>query len=156
MNKLKLKNALLFLFAALVSVSMFGCSSDDDENLPTDENDYKITVTVNNVNVDRDFISFVVVGGTHDQSNTLWKVNGEERNGEQGVSLIDADFAGSTKTYVIESVKPLILAKIGIQFINYAEPLSYAVKIEKNGTTEIDESSTLNGDNSTFTKDYTF
>lgn len=156
MNKLKLKNAFLVLFIALTAITMTGCSSDSDESLPTDGNNYKITVTVDDVDTDNDYISFVVVGGTYDQANTIWKVNGAERNGEQAVSLMDTDFVGSTKTYVIESSKPLVMAKIGIQFINYGADLSYAVKIEKNGSTEIDESNTLSGDGANFTKDYTF
>lgn len=156
MHKLNLKNAALSLALVFGFAAMTGCSSDDDDTNPTGGNTYKMTVTLNNVEPERDFISFVAVGGTHDQSNTFWKVNGKERNGEQGISLDDNDFAGSTKTYVIESTKPLVLTTVGIQFINYGNPLSYSVKIEKNGKTEIDETNTLIGDNSDFTKNYTF
>lgn len=155
MHKSKIKNAFLFLFLLLGSMSMMACSSDGDEAVPTDGNNYKITVTANNVE-ENDFISFVVVGSDIAQSNTVWKVNGEVRNGETGISLAKNAFTGSTKTYVIESTKPLRAAVIGVNLINSAGPLPYAVKIEKNGKTEIDVNSTLTGDGADFTKDYTF
>lgn len=154
MHKLTLKNACLFLFTLLTSVTIMGCSSSDDD-LPSDGNSYKITVTANAVD-DRDFVSFVVVGADLNQSNTIWKVNGEERTGETGVSFGKNEFTGATKTYVIESIKPLRLVSIGTQLINYGAALPYAIKIEKNGKTEIDVSNTLTGDGADFTKDYSF
>ncbi|WDF67948.1 hypothetical protein PQ465_16800 [Sphingobacterium oryzagri] len=153
MSKSTFRNACLLLFTFL-GITMMGCSSDDD-NLPTDGNTYKITVTASAVE-ERDFISFVVVGADLNQSNTVWKVNGEERTGETGVSFGKNEFTGTTKTYVIESIKPLRLVSIGTQLINYGNPLPYAIKIEKNGKTEIDVSSTLTGDGADFTKDYSF
>ena len=134
---------------------MMACSSDSDEATPTDGNNYKITVTANDVE-GQDYISFVIVGSDTQQSNTIWKVNGEVRTGETSVSLGKNEFTGSTKTYVIESTKPLRASLIGVQLINFAGPLPYAIKIEKNGKTEIDVNATLTGDAADFTKDYSF
>ena len=110
---------LLWVLLPILTLSLvFSCSSDDDEEIVEQNGkNYKFTVTANNVD-EQDYLSFVFVGSDLNNSNTIWKINGVTQDNETGVSLGKNDFIGGTKTYVIESTKPLRLVTAGIQCIN--------------------------------------
>ena len=78
MKKVNAKIALLGVLSLLTFGSLTtSCSKDNDnsEVVPKGSN-YKITVTLSNVNQDRDYVSVVVAGGTSAGKNDVWKVNG--------------------------------------------------------------------------------
>lgn len=160
MKKISTKIALYgFLSVMTFGTVLTSCSKDNDDI--ADEvigkgSHYKITVTVDNVETDRDYISIVVSGGSGGSQTNVWKVNGVVRTGETALGLNDTDFAGATKTYVIETTDPIRAFAGGVTAINYGAPLSLKYKIEKDGKVEIDEDRTLTGDGANFTRDYTF
>lgn len=149
---------------ALLSVMTFGtvltsCSKDDDdvvEEAIGKRNHYKITVTLDNVNPDDDYVSVVVAGGTGSGKTDVWKVNGAVKTGESAIGLGKNDFAGTTKTYVIETTEPITAFSGGAQIINYGAPLPVKYKIEKGSETIVNENLTLTGDGADFTKQYSF
>ena len=158
MKKLNLRHAAFFALAA-VSTVFVSCGDDDggDPIGPGNGNkNYKYTLTVDEPIDETDFISFVIVGASGTQQETMWKVNNTPRTGEQGISLGRNEFKGGTHTYVVESVQPLRMASLGVQLINFDMDLKYAFKIEVNGEVKVNESGTLKGDGSDFTRDYNF
>jgi hypothetical protein len=146
-----LKVSLLLSLMALLAVS---CSNDQDDN---SGNNFKITVSLNNVNATDDFVS-VAVAGQNASGNVypMWKVNSQEKPATQTVSLGDTDFTGSTTTYIIETVNPIDVMVVGIQLINYGNDMTGSLKIERNGNTVVNEIISLVGDNKDFTEDYSF
>ena len=158
MNLIKKKSVLFsasFVFASLAFSSCSSSSTEEDPQ-PANGNNFKITVTLNNVSATNDYVSVVTVGGTSSGVYTNWKVNGKVRTGENSISLGKTDFTGSTKTYVIETSEPIKSLTAGTQIINYGDDMPMSYKIEKNGKVVIDENLTLKGDNSDFTKNYSF
>lgn len=156
---------IISLFSIVLAAVVFstGCSKDHDNTSPDDGTgdkgkNIKITVSVNSAIDQSDYISFVSAGGVAVQGETtLWKVNGDTQNSQQAISLGRNDFSGSTKTYVIESIKKLDACSIGVQFINFGQDLKFSIKIEVDGKVSVDEANkTLTGDGSDFTKQYTF
>jgi|GEM_PF-292059 len=150
-------------FLMATAIFSTGCSKDDDDNSPDDGNgssgkNIKITVTVSSAVDQADYISLVSSGGTlTSDDKTVWKTNGAIQNSQQAISLGRNDFTGSTKTYVIESIKQLDACSIGVQFINFDQDLKFSLKIEVNGKVSVDESNkTLTGEGSDFTKQYQF
>ncbi|MNT59669.1 hypothetical protein D3C72_1972010 [compost metagenome] len=93
------------------------------------------------------------------QSTTIWKINGVAQNNETGVSLGKNDFMGTTKTYVIESTRPLRLVTSGIQCINPgANNPSFTVsyKAEVDGTVVRDDQNVVVESGSDYTHNFTF
>lgn len=160
MKKISTRLALYgFLSMMTVGTVLTSCSKDDDdvaEEVLGQGSHYKITVTLDNVDPDRDYVSVVTVGGTGSGKNDVWKLNGVAQTGESAISLDKNDFAGSTKTYVIETTDPIRAFTNGVQIINYGGPMAVKYKIEKAGKTEINENLTLTGDGADFTKQYSF
>ena len=113
---------LLLVFLPILTLSLvFSCSNDDDDDYDNgndqENKNIKFTVTVNDVE-EQDYVSFVFVGSDYDNSKTVWKINGVTQNNENAISLDKNDFLGSTKTYVIESTKPLRLITTSSQCLN--------------------------------------
>ena len=148
----------------LLSVMTFGtvltsCSKDDDdfvEEATGQGSHYKITVTLDNVNTNDDYVSVVVAGTTAGGKTDIWKVNSVVKTGESAIGLGDNDFAGATKTYVIETTEPIASFSGGVQIINYGAPLPVKYKIEKGSETVVNENITLTGDGADLTKQYSF
>ena len=150
---------LLFTTLLITSVSHVSCSTSDDDNGGADGSNYKITVTLNDVNETDDFISIVAVGGNVSENNNspMWRVNNQDRpGGVQSVSLGDNDFTGGNATYILETINPINILTMGVQIINYGENLTGNFRIEKNGTTQVNETINLMGDNTDFTENYSF
>lgn len=159
MKKISTRIALYgFLSLMTFGSVLTGCSKDDDlvEEAIGQGSHYKITVTLDNVNPDDDYVSVVVAGGTGGGKTDVWKVNGVAKTGESAIGLGDNDFAGATKTYVIETTEPIKAFTGGVQIINYGASLAVKYKIEKGNETVINENITLTGDGSDFTKQYSF
>jgi len=158
MKKVNVKIALLGILSALTfSMLTIGCSKDDDNTIPEQKGShYKITVTLNNVNADQDFVSIAVAGGNPGGKTDVWKVNGVVKTGESAIGLGDTDFTGATKAYVIETTEPIRAFSGGVQIINYGAPLSVDYKIEVDGKVKVTENPTLTGDGANLTKQYSF
>jgi len=87
---------LLSLSLILGLTLLFSCKKDDaPEN--NGGKTAKFTITVNGINVNDDYASFVIVGGDYAQSKTVWKVNGVERSNELGIGLDEDDSQGVLK-----------------------------------------------------------
>lgn len=153
------KKLLLVLLPILAITVIFSCSSDDDDEMvgPNEKN-FKFTVTANNVD-EQDYLSFVFVGSDLNNSNTIWKINGVTQDNESGVSLGKNDFMGGTKTYVIESTKPLRLATTGIQCINPGSSnpsFTVSYKAEINGEVVKDDQNIVVKNGSDYTHNFTY
>jgi len=137
---------------------LFSCKKDDDNTTPgSTGKTVKLTFTVNGVNAESDYVSFVAVGGASDRTtNTVWKVNGVTRSNEQGISLGKNDFTGTTKTYVIESVVPLDLVKVGIQCINFDAPYVLSYTAEVDGKVVTSNQNVSVETNKDYTHDFTY
>lgn len=156
--KLVLKRICSRFFKLFVATLLIiSCSNDDDNTI--NGNNYKITVTLNNVNETDDFVSVVAVGAniTENNNSPMWRINNIDRPAAvRSVSFGDTDFTGGTVTYLIETINPIDILEIGVQIINYGEDLTGSFKVEKNGTIQINETINLVGDNTDFTEDYSF
>lgn len=136
---------------------MFSRCSDKGDSLPEGKS-FKFTITVNNANgsVEQDRAQFLIVGGSPSGEQTIWKVNGVVRNNEQGVGFNTIDFAGSTKTYVIESVKPLSHVQVSVQCINFDAPFTYSYKAEVNSSIKHDLKDIVAVEGAPFSKNYSY
>ena len=158
MIKLIFRRIHLLIFGTLFtsSILVISCGDDDDDNKG---NNYKITVTLNNVNEADDFVSVVAVGTNISGNNNspMWRLNDQDRPAAvQSVSLGDNDFTGGTVMYFIETINPIDYLTIGVQIINYGEDLTGTFTVEENGTIQINETINLMGDNTDFTENYSF
>lgn len=145
----------LSLFSTLF-LSSCKSSNDDDDVKSENGNSYKITVTLNNVNADDDYVSVIAVGTGAGTKLDVWKVNNVVKSGESSVSLGDTDFTGSTKTYIIETTEKISNFTNSIQIINYGQDMTVSYKIEKDDVVKINENVTLAGPGTDFTKNYSF
>lgn len=144
-KKIVMKSMMFLMALGLV----FGISScrDDDNNgnqpgLP-EGNNFKITVTVPVID-GSDYVSFISSGGTgNPQESDIWKLNGVVQNGQKVIGLERQNFEGTTKTYVMESTKPLLALSASFNVLNSLQPMTVSYKIEKNGTTVVNENFTL-------------
>jgi len=143
----------------VVLLTAFSSCSKDDNNdpSPSDGRNAKFTVTVTDAPASA-YISFVIVGLTKDPKDaTVWKVNGVVQNNQSAVSLGKNEFSGNTKTYVIESAKPLETISVGIQCLNVENvPYKVSYKAEVNGEVKTDQKDFTVTKNADFTKDYTY
>lgn len=113
-----LKKLLCTILPLLMLTVLFSCKKDSDDSPSNSDNkNLKFTVTVDGVD-DQDYVSFVFVGASANNANTIWKVNGVTRNNETAISLGKNDFMSGTKTYVIESTTPLRLVTTSQQCLN--------------------------------------
>lgn len=112
------RKLLCTILPLLVLTLLFSCKKDSNETpADSDGKNFKFTITVDGAE-EQDYVSFVFVGGSLDNSNTIWKVNGVTKNNETAITLGENDFIGGTKTYVIESTKPLRLVTTSMQCLN--------------------------------------
>jgi len=143
----------------VVLLTTFSSCSKDDDNIPSpsDGRNAKFTVTVTDAPASA-YISLVIVGLTKDPNEaTVWKVNGVVQNNQNAVSLGKNEFSGTTKTYVIESVKPLQAITVGAQCINVEDlPYKISYKAEINGEVKTDQKDFTVAKNADFSKKYTY
>lgn len=156
MKKTILKSIGVFLLITSMGATLNSCGDDNSVDLPsTDSKTMKFTITVNNV-TNNDFISFVVAS-SHQSTNTIWKINGAEQSNENAISLDKQDFTGTQKTYVIESIVPLRMASLGMQFIPVSDnTLTYSYKAEINGKIVKEEQNVSLASPNSLSKDYTY
>lgn len=151
------ERSTILLMAAGLTFTISSCRDDDDgPTAPTvTTSTYKMTVTIPLVD-GSDYVSIATSGGTaNPQESDLWKLNGVLQNGQKVVGLNADSFQGATKTYVLESTKPLVAVASGFQVINSQQPMSVNYKLEKNGTVVVNENFTLAAGESK-NKDYNY
>lgn len=157
MKKSIFKNLATGICVVLLT-AFSSCSKDDDDTpSPSDGRNAKFTVTVTDAPASA-YISFAIVGLTGDpKESTVWKVNGVVQNNQNAVSLGKNEFSGTTKTYVIESVKPLQTVTVGTQCLNVEDlPYKVSYKAEINGEVKTDQKDFTVTKNADFTKNYTY
>jgi len=150
----------IVLFAMILG-TITSCSSDDggDSTIPGGEGkNVKFTITING-STENDFISFVAVGSalSSPTESTIWKLNGTTRTNESAISLNKNDFTGATKTYVVESVTPLRLANVGMQFLAAGDNVyTISYKAEINGQVVKEENNVAVTGTADYTHDFTY
>lgn len=159
--KKKSTKIVLYGFLSMVAFGslLTSCSKSNDDMVEEAIGSgslYKITVTLDDVNANEDYVSVVAAGGTNGGKTDVWKLNGVVKTGESGIGLGKNDFTGATKTYIIETTDPIVAFSGGVQIINYGAPLPVKYKIEKGTETVVNENITLTGDGADFTKQYSF
>lgn len=158
MKKSIFKNLITVIVCAVLFASFSSCSKKDSgDPSPSNGRTAKFTVTVTGAPASA-YISFVMVGLTNDpKESTVWKVNGAVKNSENSVSLGLNDFSGNTRTYVIESIKPLSAISVGVQCLNAENsPYKISYKAEINGEVKNDEKDVTVAKTADFTHDYTY
>ena len=158
MKKSILKKTSFFIFCTALFAVLSSCSKKhDDTGTPQTGKSAKFTISVTGA-PESAYISFAIAGVAADVSNTtVWKVNNVTRNNEQAVGLGKNDFAGNTKTYVIESVLPLQAISVGIQCLSPANvPYTVSYKAEINGEVKADNANVQVTKTSDFTHSYNY
>ncbi|MBK0382839.1 hypothetical protein I5M32_07685 [Pedobacter sp. SD-b] len=152
-----MKHLKFIAILALGAITFSSCSKNNDAPSNGDGKNVKFTFTVTGVNpAEIDNVSFIAVGGNSTNDKTIWKVNGVTKNNEQDISLGEDDFTGSTKTYVVESIKPLTSAQISLQCINFDAPYKISYKAEVNGKVENDDENITVDVNKDYTHQYSY
>lgn len=143
--------SLLFL-SVLTFLFFASCNTDESSK----GSNVKIIVSLDEVNASDDYVSVTIVG--NNQSGNidfpLWKLNNINQSNEI-VSLDKNNFSGNIKTYTIETIKPIEIFTASFQIINYNNPITGTIKIERNGNIMVNETINLQTDNSDFTESYT-
>lgn len=143
--------------AALSTLLLTSCSKSDNPVVPgVTTKTVKLTFTVTGNLTNGDYISFVASGGTGNNDKTIWKVNGVTQNNEEVVGFDANDFDGSTKTYVVESVSPLLACSVGIQCLNFDAPYTISYKAEVNGKVVNNDQNISVTENDDYTHDYSY
>lgn len=128
----KLVNLSLVMLLLTTSI-LTSCSKKKDPT-PSGKN-IKYTVTMTGVTDANGNVQVAINGSTiRSTDNTLWKVNGVTKNNERLVSFDETNFFGGSKTYVIESVTPLVAANISVLCGVYNPGQTYTVSLK----TEVD------------------
>ena len=141
-----MKKFLITCFVA-VNILALGACSDKDDPEPTQEGKTgKFTVSVDKIDAE-DFIIVDFTGTV--PGETIWKVNGEERSNEMSIKLEAEDFR-STKTFVVETVRPIPYLIATMRLSNSGEPLNFTYKAEIDGKEVKNDKKTL----SSTDKDY--
>lgn len=140
METKRAKSIILSLcLVTLISFVSTGCGDKDDDPKPN-KISMKFTLTVTGANQD-DQIDFTIGGGNHDASQygtPTWKVNGVDQGNITTVQLDEQDFAGSTKTYIVETIKPLDFGNLNVSYSNTegGGPITISYKAEIAGKVE--------------------
>ncbi|MBC9933148.1 hypothetical protein [Chitinophaga qingshengii] len=119
----KVKNIVWGLcLAAIASFTFTGCSKKNDPAPEEKKVAVKFTVTATSAGViDETDITIQAAAANGDASQygaPVWKINGVTQNNEDNIFLKGNQFNGSTKTYVLETVKPFGMATIGVECTN--------------------------------------
>lgn len=136
MKTKKAKRIILSLcLATIAGVGFTGCS-DDDKPANNAKANIKFTIKVTGADAD-DRIDFQAGAGNHDASQygaPVWKINGVTQDNEDHITLDEEDFIGSTKQYVVETIKPFNFGSLIVSYLNYdGGPVTISYKAEVNG-----------------------
>jgi len=139
METKRAKSIILSLcLVTLISFISTGCGDKDDPK--PNKVSMKFTLTVTGANQD-DVVDFTIAAGNHDASqygSPVWKVNGVSLGNETAVQLDEQNFAGSTKTYIVETIKPVDFGSMDVGYSNMTGggPITISYKAEIGGNVE--------------------
>lgn len=160
-----LKSITILASLLFIGLLSFSCSSSDDNGNPStpqipglESKNVKLTITIDGA-LPEDYLSFIAVGSSAENpmNSTIWKVNGATKDNESAVSLNKDFFTGATKTYVVESVTPLSLAKVSMQFLAFGErTYTFSYKAEINGKIVKEEKDVVVREGKNYSHDYTY
>lgn len=156
---LRIKQIIFSLFITASAATVFTACSKDDDNPSFAKSPIKFTVTVNGAD-SNDQVDIAVNAGNHDASqygSPVWKMNGVTQGNEDDILLDVADFTGSTKTYVFETVNSYNFGGLNVNVVNHdGAPLTVSYKAEINGNVEtnVENSTVVAGQN--IHKNYTY
>ena len=142
MKKLKIEilKIATYLFILLFTLVFTSCSSDDDSSDGAADGDYKITITLNNVESENDMVNIAFSGSNQNLDTSSWSLNGDVQEGQIAFALFADDFSGSTSTYVAESNFELIGISGGVSVLNLnGENITGSIMIEKGGEVVVNE-----------------
>ncbi|MFN1218175.1 hypothetical protein ACKW6Q_14485 [Chryseobacterium kwangjuense] len=152
---LRIKEIVFGIITA--GVVFTGCKDDDD--VSSAKAVMKFTVTVQGAD-SKDQVDFGVGAGNHDASqygSPIWKINGTTQNNDDDVFLDIDHFTGTTKTYVLETVKPFNFCHFNVTVSNFdGAPISVSYKAEVNGNVETNVENTMVAADQTYGKTYTY
>lgn len=138
---LKIANKIIVGFAltAAISTSIAGCSKDKKSSPEAKKISMKITVKAVGADAN-DQVDFAVIAGNHDASqygSEVWKLNATTQGNQNSVLLDVGDFTGTTKTYVLETVKSVDFGSLSFNVSNLdGAPITVSYKAEINGVVE--------------------
>ncbi|MGN7823678.1 hypothetical protein ACTJJB_26390 [Chitinophaga sp. 22536] len=160
MGTKKAKNIVWGLCLAAVATFTFtGCSKKDDPAPSANKITIKYTVAATGVS-DMDDLSFSAQAANHDASQygaPVWKINGDGQGNQDHVVVDDKKFLGSTKTYVLETVKAFDFGSLRVVCTNMdGEPIVLTYKAEINGQVQTNETATIVAGAGSYIKDFTY
>ena len=159
MKTKKAKRIILSLcLVTIAGVGFTGCSDDDKPNNNAKAN-IKFTFKVTGTDAN-DQIDFQAGAGNHDASQygaPVWKINGVTQGNESTVSLDEQDFIGSTKQYVVETVKPYNFGNLIVNYVNIdGGPITISYKAEVDGKVETNIENLVINAGQSDTKNYSY
>jgi hypothetical protein len=136
METRKKKYTIYGLSLVMMSGFLFtGCGKKDDPAPADKKISMKFTISVSGAD-QNDQVDIAIGAGNHDASQygaPVWKKNGTTQGNEDVLLLDIDDFAGSTKTYVIETVKPFNFGHLDVSCANTdGGPITLSYKAEVN------------------------
>jgi len=128
-----LSGLCLLAMTAFVST---GCGGKDDDPAPgTKKMNMKVTISVVGLEAS-DNVYFQIGAANHDASQygaPVWKMNGTTQGNTHMIELKEQQFLGSTKTYVLETVKAFDFGSLNFDYSNQGAPLTVSYKVEIDG-----------------------
>ncbi|KAA2245456.1 hypothetical protein F0L74_05725 [Chitinophaga agrisoli] len=130
----KFNRSLFSVVALLASVVLLASCGKDKDNTPdfNTVKSAKFTITLSGATAD-DRASFIFASTTIDGNSTIWKVDGQVRQNEAGITLDQDDFGTGTKTFVVETTQAVPAISVGIQCLNFDANYTVSYKAEING-----------------------
>ena len=147
-----MKKFLITCFVAVNILALGACSDKDDPEPSEEGKTGKFTVSIDKI--DEGDIVIVDFNGTM-PGETIWKVNGQERSNEMSIKLEAKDFK-STKTFVIETVRPIPHLIVTMALSNSGEPLNFTYKAEIDGKEVKNDKKTLSGTDNEYDTQYNY
>ena len=126
-----MKKTLMIAISAIAMLITFSCSKNDSNT----KNGKKTKITVSTTNLSReqnDAFHIIIVGVSPTGGAVTWKVNGETRTNELGLTIGEEQFASGT-TYVIESTDNFSSLNVSLAGVNFSSAFTVNYKIEING-----------------------
>lgn len=159
---MKTNKAKRIIFSlCLVTIAGFGFPgcSDDDKPANNAKINMKFTVKVTGADAN-DQVDFQAGAGNHDASqygSPAWKINGTTQGNENFVALDTEDFVGSTKQYVIETVKAFNFGSLKVVCSNTdGGPITLSYKAEVDGKVETNVENLVIPAGQSEVKDFTY
>ncbi|HVI48985.1 MAG TPA: hypothetical protein VM802_29230 [Chitinophaga sp.] len=135
-HSITLRNAMQVATMLLLAATVFtACSKSKDDNPGPGPSGHQLKVTITTTDLkpqEGDALSFLFVGSNLDGSTIDWKVDGQLKSNQTGITL-EADVLSSGKQITVESAKSFAKAGIIINGGNRGTPYKFSYKVELDG-----------------------